>query len=183
MFTANTERLLDYWRARRGERLAPRRVDIDVADFPALAPQVFIAELHAGGDVRFRLAGEAIVALHGRPLRGESLLALWATEHRGRLSRLLSVSLGEAAPMVVLAGAVSADGDDVRFELLFAPLAGPHGAVDRFLGLCQPIQPEPGHGGAATRAGPLRIVALNGVPDEARRANLRLAALDGRRIA
>ena len=186
MFKPNTERLLDYWRARRGGRPAPRRVEIDVADFPSLAPQVFIAEAQPGGDVRFRLAGERVAALSGRPLQGESVLSLWAAEHRGRLSRLLTSALATPEPLVVLASAppadasaadARADGVELRFEWMFAPLAGPYGALDRFLGLCQP---EPG---PSARAGALRIVAVNGVADAARRAPLRLAALDGRRIA
>lgn len=178
MFTSNTERLLDYWRAKRGARPAPRRVDIDVADFAALAPQVFLAEAAAGGDIRFRLAGEAVAALRGTPLQGASLLSLWAAEHRGRLSRLLVRAMDEAEPLVVLACADCDVAGQSRFEVMFAPLAGEGGAHDRLLGLCQPIPT-----GAAMRIGPLAILAVNGVADEARRANLRLAALDGRRIA
>ena len=180
MFKPNTARLLDYWRAKRGEAAAPRRAEIDVADFPALAPLVFLAQMQAGGDVRFRLAGEAVGAMAGRPLRGESLLSLWTPEHRGRLSRLLASALASAEPLVLESAAPvegSAERGEAAFEWLFAPLAGPFGAVDRFLGLCQP-EARP-----AMRAGPLRIVAVNGVADEARRARLRLAALDGRRIA
>lgn len=179
MFTTNTERLLAYWRERRGRAPAPRRVDIDVADFAALAPQVFIAEMCAGGDVRFRLAGETVTALHGRSLRGESLLTLWTPEQRGRVSRLLTSSLAEVEPLVVLAGAAGPEGDQACFEWLFAPLFGPLGGLDRFIGLCQP---EMGPAGM-TRIGPLSLVAVNGVADEPRRARLRLAALDGRQIA
>jgi hypothetical protein len=180
IFKPNTERLLDYWRARRGDQPAPRRANIDVADFPALAPLVFLAEMHAGGDVRFRLAGEGIGALAGQPLRGESLLALWAAEHRGRLSRLLTAALASAEPLVLASvAAVDRPGghDEACVEWLFAPLAGPYGALDRFLGLCQPAP------GPAVRIGPLRIVAVNGLADAARRTRLRLAAIDGRRIA
>jgi len=181
MFKPNTERLLDYWRARRGGRPAPQRADIDVADFPALAPLVFLAEMHPGGDVRFRLAGERVAALAGRPLRAESLLALWAPEHRGRVSRLLTTALASAEPLVLASAAAvegpGGGGDEACLEWLFAPLAGPYGALDRFLGLCQP------GAGPALRVGPLRIVAVNGLADAARRARLRLAALDGRQIA
>ncbi len=79
----------------------------------------------------------------------------------------------------MLACAQTVDGGEGRVELLFAPLAGPYGALDRFLGLCQP---DLGLAGV-TPIGSLRIVAVNGVADDARRARLRLAALDGRRIA
>jgi hypothetical protein len=180
MFKPNTQRLLDYWRARRAGRPAPARAEIDVTDFPALAPLVFLAQVQAGGDVRFRLAGEGVAALAGRPLGAESLLALWAPEHRGRLSRLLTAALASAEPLVLKGAAPRArpgDAGEACFEWLFTPLAGPHGALDRFLGLCQP---EPG---PTERVGPLRIVAVNGLADEARRARLRLAALDGRQIA
>lgn len=178
MFRSNTERLLEYWRERRGELPVPRRTDIDVADFPSLAPHVFIAETALGGDVRFRFAGEAVAALRGAPLQGASLISLWAAEHRGRLSRLLARALAETEPLVVLACAPTEGDAPGRFEWLFAPLTGPGGAQDRFLGLCQAALT-----GAATPIGPLAIVAVNGFADEARRANLRLAALDGRRIA
>ena len=178
MFSSNTEQLLEYWRARRGEAPAPRRADIDVADFAPLAPQVFLAETALGGDLRFRLAGEAVAALAGAPLNGASLLSLWAPEHRGRLGRLAARALAEAEPLVVLSSATRADGGLGRFEILLAPLAGPDGARDRLLGLCQPTPTR-----VAMRIGPLAIVGVNGTSDETRRANLRLAALDGRRIA
>jgi len=178
MFHSNTEGLLEYWRRRRGDLPAPRRADIDVADFAALAPQVFIAETALGGDIRLRLAGEAVAALRGAPLQGASVISLFAPEHRGRLSRLLARALAQAEPLVVLACARSDAGGASRFELLFAPLAGPDGARDRFLGHCQPTP-----SGVGVRVGPLAILAVNGLADEPRRAKLRLASLDGRRIA
>jgi hypothetical protein len=113
-------------------------------------------------------------------LRGESLLALWTAEHRGRLSRLLTAALAAAEPLVLASAAAVdelGDDDETCVEWLFAPLAGPSGALDRFLGLCQPAP------GPAVRVGPLRILAVNGLADATRRARLRLAAVDGRRIA
>jgi hypothetical protein len=72
MFHSNTELLIDYWRTHRGGRPMPRRADIDPTGFVRLAPRAFVARFEPGGDVRFRLAGEVIVELHGRPLGGES---------------------------------------------------------------------------------------------------------------
>jgi hypothetical protein len=69
-------------------------------------------------------------------------------------------------------------------EVLLAPLAGPEGAPTRFLGLYQPLA-----GGLAlvTRTGgPLRVRRLGitaGGQIVADAPRLRLAALDGRRIA
>jgi hypothetical protein len=178
MFNANTERLLDYWRGRRDGRPAPRRADIDPAGFPRLAPHAFIVAQDTEGDIRFRLAGEAVAGLHGRPLGGESVLPLWRTQHRARLLRLLASAMASAEPLVIEAECETSACAAPQLEVLFAPLEGGDGDRDRFLGLYQPLQP-----GLATPIGPLGIMAVNGLAEAARRAHLRLASLDGRRIA
>jgi hypothetical protein len=173
---SNTEQLLDYWRGRRGDRPAPLRSDIDPVDFARVLPRVFIAELRAK-DVVFRLAGEAICELHGRALGAESLLSLWRHDHRRHLFTALDASLRTARPLLVGA---EPDGksDSARLEILFAPLTGPEGMVDRFLGLYQPIA-----GGFAAPLDPLAITSLAGAPVEVGQSPLRLAAVDGRLIA
>ena len=176
MFHANTERLLDYWRGQRAGRPAPARADIDPSGFAPLAPQVFMAMAVRGGDVCFRFAGEAVAALHGRPLGGESVLRLWIPEERGRLSRLLAGALASAEPLVLTAADHGPEGG--RLEILFAPLAGRGGACDRFLGLHQPLL-APG----VTPIAALSILVVNGLAESDRRAHLRLATLDGRLIA
>ncbi|HTX50424.1 MAG TPA: PAS domain-containing protein [Caulobacteraceae bacterium] len=178
MVHSNTELLIDYWRSRRGDLAAPRRSDIDPLDFARLLPRVFIAEARAGGDLAFRLAGEAIAEMHGRPLGGESLPALWRHDHRRHLLAALQAALHSARPLVVGAEPGGERSRDARLEVLFAPLAGPGGEVDRFLGLYQPLA-----GGFAAPLGPLVIANLAGVPIEVGAKPLRLAAVDGRRIA
>jgi hypothetical protein len=175
---SNTELLIDYWRSRRGERAVPARVDIDPAGFARLMPSVFIAERRASGDVAFRLAGEAIVELHGAPLGGASLLALWRPDHRRHLAVALEAALSDARPLVVGATASQSDARAPRLEILFAPLAGPEGRPDRFLGLYQPLS-----GTIAAPLAPLTIASVAGVPIEAAPSWPRLAAIDGRRIA
>jgi len=178
MFHSNTELLIDYWRRRRGGRPTPRRADIDPTGFAALAPQAFIAQRETGGDVTFRLAGEAIVELHAMPLGGESLLGLWRADCRARLAMLLGAALAHAAPMVVLAEALSERALTSEVEVLFAPLTGPDGTPDRFLGLYQPLR-----AGWLGSLGPLAMRAVNGLPESGERARPHLAAVDGRRIA
>jgi len=177
MFNPSSERLLEYWRSRRGGRPAPRRADIDPTGFARLTPQAFIVA-REGGDYRFRLAGEAVASLVGRPLAGESVLRLWRIEDRGRLVRLLAASLASAEPVVVLASCAQGAERAGHLELVFAPLAGPDGEIDRFLGLLQPLAL-----GVEAPIPPLGIAAVNGLEETARRAHLRLAALDGRQIA
>jgi hypothetical protein len=178
MFHSNTELLIDYWRTHRGGRPMPRRADIDPTGFVRLAPRAFVARFEPGGDVRFRLAGEVIVELHGRPLGGESLLRLWRPDCRARLSKLLAASLAHAAPMVIAAEALTEATPTTELEVLFAPLTGPDGAPDRFLGLYQPLR-----SGWLGELGELSILAVNGLANGGESTRLKLAALDGRRIA
>jgi len=181
MFHLNTELLIDYWRARRGERPMPARADIDPADFAALMPQTFIAVLEADGEIRFRLAGEVINDLHGRALRGEAVAALWRPAHRRHLVGALEASLRGAEPLVVDAEGVQGDDMARHVEILFAPLTGPDGRADRFLGLYQPSPPY-----SRAAKGPVRDLAIRGVNGAEGRPvppKLRLAVVDGRRIA
>jgi hypothetical protein len=175
MFHSSTELLIDYWRGRRLGRPMPLRADIDPSDFPGLAPRAFIAVREAT-DVRFRLAGEVVIELCRRQLAAESLLALWRAEHRGRVAALLGAALIAGEPMVISAECGADPALQFRLEMLFAPLMGPTGVADRFLGLCQPTG-----GVAASPLAGLAIVAVNGHASGA--SHLRLAAVDGRRIA
>jgi len=157
---------------------APRRVDIDPLDFARLLPRAFIAEARASGDVVFRLAGEAIAEMHGRPLGATSLPALWRHDHRRHLLIALQAALRTARPLVVNAEPGGPQHQDARLEVLFAPLAGPSGDVDRFLGLYQPLA-----GSFAAPLDALVITNLAGMPIEVAARPLRLASVDGRRIA
>jgi hypothetical protein len=178
MFHSNTELLIDYWRKRRSGRPMPRRVDIDPTGFAPLAPQAFIAQRETGGDIVFRLAGEAIAELHAMPLGGESLLRLWRPDCRARLSTLLGAALNHAAPMALRAEGRNEYALAAELEVLFAPLTGPDGTPDRFLGLYQPLR-----AGWLGSFGQLSILAVNGLSGSAERGRLHLAAVDGRRIA
>lgn len=77
---------------------------------------------------------------------------------------------------------ILADGTPpVGMEVLLAPLRGPGGAVDRFIGLYQPTATI-----SRLQGRPALALAMNGVVradgDEAA-PSLRLASIDGRRIA
>jgi hypothetical protein len=170
------ERMLDYWRERREDRRLPRRIDIGPAGFPNLASRAFIAALGKGGALTFRLAGEEIIELWRRPLTGVALTELWCADHRSRILRLAALSIRAAEPLVLTAVADDEDAPLVRLEMLLAPLTGPSGAANRFLGLEQLL------GGARpARLGPLSLVDAS--TGQASRPALRLAAVDGRRIA
>jgi len=181
MFHPSTERLIDYWRTRRGEAALPRRADINPSDFLELLPQVFVLG-REGGRLPFRLAGGFVSDLHARDLRGHDALSLWALAHRLELKSALDVARRRRTPMVVLADIRAHGAPSVAMEVLFAPLQGASGETDRFLGLYQPIAMTARlMGRPAYELGLREIKPLGEANQDVPR--LRLATLDGRRIA
>jgi len=178
MFHSNTELLIDYWRRLRGPDAAPAHAAVDPAGFAGLAPRAFVANRDKDGEFELRLAGEAVIDFYGRPLRGVTLGDLWRLAHRRRLAGLLKATLGACEPLVVTAEAWTTETSNLRLEVLFLPLTGASGAADRFLGLYQPTS-----GIWRSPIGELALISADGVADEMTRSHLRLATLDGRRIA
>jgi hypothetical protein len=178
MFHLNTELLIDYWRGQRGSRAVPARARIDPAGFVALAPQTFIVARDLEGDYRFRLAGEGVNNLYGRSLAGARLSPLWRPSDRRPLLAALEAATQYAGPLVVGVQARLDEADPGRLEILFAPLSGAGGRPDRFLGLCQPLSKK--------LSGPIReltLRTLEGADGRPARPRLRLATVDGLRIA
>lgn len=180
MVHPNTERLTEYWRVRRRGDAAPRRADIDPMAFHPLLPQVFIVGRAAEGTFPFRLAGGFISDLHRADLRGRCLLDLWRPADRWQLKALLNI-LGDRPDVMTVSADIIADGvPSVGLEVLLAPLAGPSGEVDRFIGLYQPTAPI-----ARLMGLPAKVLAVAAIARDSGEAapSLRLAAIDGRRIA
>lgn len=176
----NTDRLIDYWRQRRGSRSAPTRASINPADFTELLPQVFIAGVSSLGHYPFRLAGGFIADLHGRDLRGENLVGLWSQADRARLQSAVEIARRRAEPFVAEAE-IHADGvPPLGLEVLFAPLVSPSGEADRILGLYQPLGMTSRLQGQKARYLAIRHLAPAAGQE---RPKIRLATLDGRRIA
>jgi hypothetical protein len=178
MFHPSTERLIDYWRDLRVDQPMPARAAVDPSGFVALAPRAFIASRDSLGAFELRLAGEMVIELHGRQLRGEQVGRLWRPIHRQRLAGLMEAALAAGEPLVITAEAWSPDASRLRLEVLFLPLLGPDAIADRFLGLYQPI--------SGVWRGPvseLALLAAHGVADETLPFHLRLVSVDGRQTA
>lgn len=182
MFHSNTERLVDYWRDRGGDGRLPLRSEIDPAHFADLWPQVFMLGRASAGDYRVRLAGAFVGELHRKDLRGRNLLELFRHADRRDLQTGLEAARLRPEPLVATVEAVG-DTSTLPVEILFAPLAGAGaGAPDRYLGLYQPLgmvsrlMGEPAH--------EMAVRGLRGAgPANEEAPRLRLAAVDGRRIA
>jgi hypothetical protein len=177
----NTERLIDYWRRRARPGAPPPRTAISPADFADLLPQVVMVGRVCSGIYPIRLAGALVADLHQRDLRQQNALSLFSPRDRMDLQTSLEMARRRPEPIVVTA---QAHGEDVAIgmEILFAPLAGPDEGPDRFLGLYQPLTLV-----SRLRGQPILSFALENIrrggPANEEAPRLRLAALDGRRIA
>lgn len=181
MVHPNTERLTEYWRAHRVGEAAPRRIDVNPMDFHDILPQVLIVGRSAQGTFPFRLAGGFVADLHRADLRGRCLLDLWRPSDRWQLKSALEFARRRPEPMVVHADILADGVPSVSMEVLLAPLIGQSGEVDRFIGLYQPTAPV-----SRLQGRPATTLAIGGIArsDSGEAApSLRLAAVDGRRIA
>ena len=182
MFHSSTERLIGYWRARAADSRPPRRDAIDPADFADLWPQAFMLGRNGAGDYPVRLAGALLTELHRRDLRGRNGLTLFRRPDRWDLQAALETARRRPEPLVARVS-ILADGAALPMEVLFAPLAAAGSAGgERYLGLYQPLGRIPRLLGR--QAVELAIDMLQGAgPGDAAPPRLRLAAVDGRRIA
>ena len=66
------DRLLAYWRAKKGDRDFPSRADIDPLEFRRDLPRVMMAEVSYDPlEFRYRVAGTGLFAMHGQELTGK----------------------------------------------------------------------------------------------------------------
>ncbi|MBX3480698.1 MAG: PAS domain-containing protein [Caulobacter sp.] len=175
----NTERLTEYWRARAGAHAAPLRADIDPMDFVDLLPQTLIVGRPEAGDLPFRLVGGLIAQLHQRDLRGVNLLTLFTGPDRAALRLAIEQVYRRPEPLLITGEIRAQDIPAVGLEMVLCPLVGVHGTIDRFIGLYQPLGMTARLMGRPVRE--LKLHSLSRSGEDGPR--LRLASLDGRRIA
>ncbi len=127
--------LYAYWNEVRGERIAPRRFEIEPSRIARLLPETFILERRERKDYLFRLAGTQVCELFGRELRGLNLVALWSPEDQEALVRILESVCREGAVGVVGIEAHEPLGErKTQLEMLFLPLIHSELDISRLLG-------------------------------------------------
>lgn len=178
MFHPNTERLIDYWRGCKGQGFLPSRTAIDPGAFSDLLPQTFIIGRQGPGLYPFRLSGGFLVDLHGRELKGEQALSLWARPDRVQVQSALEVARRSPDPVVITTEVRALGTPPALMEVLIAPLTGKTGEADRYLGLYQPITIMQRLDGK-----PAYELAVRSISSTASEPHLRLAAVYGMRIA
>ncbi|MEM8623891.1 MAG: PAS domain-containing protein [Pseudomonadota bacterium] len=140
---ADNRELVRYWHALRGSRVCPMRAEVDPRRIAGGIANLFILEDLGRGNVRFRLAGSALVDAFWMELRGLPVQAIMAAEGRQSLRELVAETLAE--PGIGMARLMRSGGRDAgMWELALLPLRSDRGQVDRVLGALNPLEPEYG---------------------------------------
>ena len=135
--------LYAYWNEVRGNRIAPRRFDIEPARIGSILPETFILERVEAGCYRFRLAGTRIFEAFGIEFRGQNFLDLWSEADRGSLRTQLAVLTSGSGVAQLTFDAAALDGRRARFETILLPLTHTSHILDRIVGTISCISPPP----------------------------------------
>ena len=178
MFHTGTTRLIERWSGLNAAR-PPLRADFDPTMVADLLPLMFLLG-REGDRLAFRIAGEGLRDLFGRPLRGTDVFSLFTAPAAAVARRAALDSIRDGTPMVLIATGRSDMGGQLPLEIVLAPLIGDHGSADRLLGLIQPTATLAHLEGRPVAEMTVRMAAAAGTRV---RPPLRLATIDGQRIA
>lgn len=134
MNETTSKTLYTYWNSLRGERLAPKRFEIEPSCIADILPDAFILERVDAITSRFRLAGTRICEAFGTEFRGVNLFDLFPEHDRITLRRQMAAIAQQGAAGVFQIRSENEIGRPVHFELLVLPLTHTRDVVDRFLG-------------------------------------------------
>lgn len=151
--------LYTYWNEVRGERIAPRRFEIEPSRIAAILPETFILERIGRADYQFRLAGTRVCDQFGREFRGLNMLDVWSAEDREIVVRLLESVTREGAVAEMTIEATTPSGRATGFELLLLPLVHAGNDITRILGNITATTTPPWLGEESIAA--TRITAFN----------------------
>ena len=139
MIHSELRALYNYWNTLRAGRKTPLRSDIDPRDMQCDARNLFILENLGRGNIRFRLAGTAIVEAFGMELRGMNARAIMATASRESFTALITEALED--PGAGYARLRDASDEDTLWEINLLPLRSDFGMIDRVIGCLHPLTP------------------------------------------
>lgn len=134
-----SQQLYAYWNDVRGDRLAPRRFEIEPSRIAAILPDTFILERVDSATFRFRLAGTRICEAFVAEFRGLNILDLLEPIDRATLRHDLATVAGEGGVGLFALEGVSESGKPLMFEMLIVPLIHTNDTVDRLLGSLTPL--------------------------------------------
>lgn len=138
MKNSTSKILFTYWNEVRGNRVAPRRFEIEPARLAPVLPDAFILERLGDLNIRYRLAGTRLIEQFGFEFRGESFFNGYEAEDRTILERMIRSMTQEGGGALFELVSTSQSGREVEHECLVLPLVHMRDTVDRFVGVLSP---------------------------------------------
>jgi hypothetical protein len=136
---ASSRELYAYWNARRGERMAPDRDDIEPGAISPALGDSFILAFDPSGGHPFRLAGTRLCGLFARELRNEAFESLWRPEDRAAVCSLITIVADEMGGVVAGVTGHTEEGYTIDLELLLLPLRHGGSTHARQMGALAPL--------------------------------------------
>lgn len=141
-----TQALYAYWNEVRGNRRAPRRLEIQPAHIADILLDTFILERGESGRFRFRLAGTRVANRFGLLLKGQDFSSCWGEGDRNLFAHHVGAIVDMPRVGVFTGEADVMDGNRIigtsSFELLVLPLMHTGQAIDRLLCLLVPLDED-----------------------------------------
>ena len=165
MIHSEIRALYNYWERLRAGRPCPYRAEVDPRDMDGDARHLFVLEDLGQGNLRFRLAGTALIDAFGYELRGMSARSVMEGQARESFVALINETLAE--PGVGYARLFAPDGETV-WEVVLLPLRGNFGQIDRLIGCLHPVSgrtPEAGDVPLRFTIDAMSIRPVNAGPD------------------
>jgi len=129
-----SKRLFNYWNTIRGERIAPRRFDVEPGRLGNILPDTFILERNASGAFVYRLAGTRLCEGMGTDLKGRDFLEAVNAADRATLEPQLGAVVAKGAVLLQVLEIETSCGGLGLVEVLLLPLTHSREAIERFLG-------------------------------------------------
>lgn len=142
--------LFGYWNEIRGNRMAPRRFEIEPSRISNILAETFILE-RSGNAFIYRLAGSQICDTFGAEQRGRSFAEIAGQEARDTFEHVMATITNQGAVGVLEVEAENAAGQTVRFEAIVLPLTHLEHEVSRYVGAVSAINPPQWVGTEALR--------------------------------
>ena len=127
---------LEYWRAKKGNRLAPTRSEIDPVEIKQLLPRIMLATVTRRGEeppeFQYRLSGTGICNIHGQEMTGQGPLDLQPQEFGELVHAHYLEALDRKTPMAHAIALQSGDKSGAYARIIL-PLSNDGKLVDMLL--------------------------------------------------
>ncbi len=129
--------LLAYWLAKKGDRPAPTRAEIDPAEIKSLLPHVGLVDVEPSPlRFRFRLAGTEIIKGYGEELTGRYLDEVDLDNHEREIIGDYTRAAESGEPSCSMLDYKRKDGHYIRYERMVLPLSSDGKKIDMLIGGC-----------------------------------------------